>query len=93
MEDRLEHAKLLVQILGKYVRERNDAANIENLRVASEWLRLMNDDAPLAGDIESLIKALDQLPTAGSITIDLKISATPWAIRARRIAILRCIEK
>jgi hypothetical protein len=89
MLNRLEHAKALVECLGRYVAKHDDFPNRENLRVACDYLRLMNDEDPPPQDLDGLIESLDALPIAGSVTMDLKIMATPWAIRARRRAILR----
>jgi hypothetical protein len=89
MLNRLEHAKALVECLGSYVATRDDFPNRENLRVACDFLRLLNDENPPPRDLELLIESLDALPIAGAVTMDLKIMATPWAIRARRRAILR----
>jgi len=84
-----EHADALVRCLTGYVAKRDDSANRENLRVATEWLRLIDAEDPAAADIEALAASLETLEFAGSITVDLKIGVSAWVPPARRRAIMR----
>src|SRR4051812_758704 len=87
-----EYAEALVRVFARYVAQQDDDANRENLRVASEWLRLVEEPEPAAADIDSLATSLDSLPWAGSATVDLKLNAGGWAAKARRRAVLRRAE-
>ena len=84
-----EHADALVRCFTGYLAKRDDAVNREHLRVATEWLRLIDADDPAAEDIEALQASLEALGFAGSATIDLKLGVGAWAPRARRSAIMR----
>lgn len=84
-----EHADALVRCLTGYVARRDDSANRENLRVAKEWLRLIDAEEPAVADIEALAASLESLEFAGSATVDLQIGVNAWAPRARRQAIMR----
>ena len=84
-----EHADAFVRCFIGYVAKQVDPVNREHLRVATEWLRLIDAEAPAVADIEALRSSLDTLGFAGSATIDLKLSAGAWAARARREAIIR----
>ena len=84
-----EHADALVRCFAGYVAKQDDAVNREHLRVATEWLRLIDSDDPEATDIEALQASLERLGFAGSATIDLKLGVGAWAPRARRSAIMR----
>ena len=83
------HAEALVRCFTNYVARRDDAPNREHLRVASEWLRLLDADEPAVGDIEAVAVSVQSLEFVGSATIDLQLGVRAWASRARRQAILR----
>jgi len=84
-----EHVEALVSMFGRYVAERDDDANRAHLRVASELLRLLNEEEPAAADVDALLRDLETVGWAGSATIDLQHCVASWATRARRVAILR----
>jgi hypothetical protein len=84
-----EHAYALVRCFTGYAAKRDDSVNREHLRIATEWLRLIDSDDSSATDIEALQASLETLASAGSATIDLKLGVRAWAPRARRRAIMR----
>jgi hypothetical protein len=84
-----EHADVLVRCFTGYVAQRDDPVNREHLRIASEWLRLIDADDPAVADIEALRASLETMGFAGSATIDLQLGVGAWATRARRRAIMR----
>lgn len=55
------HAEALVKCFAGYVAKHDDLVNRENLRIASEWLRLFDSDEPSVAQIEALMKDLDAL--------------------------------
>ena len=83
------HAEALVRCFAGHAARRDDAANREHLRTASEWLRLIDAAEPAAADIEALAAAVEVIEFVGSATIDLRLGVLAWAPRARRRAVLR----
>jgi hypothetical protein len=84
-----QHAEALVRCFAGYVAKEDDMANREHLRIASEWLRLLNADDPEPAELEAILKDVDGLEDVGSATLDLRIVVRAWASRARRRAIAR----
>jgi len=63
------------------------------LRVAAEWLRLIQEDRPAAADIEALAASVERLGFLGFATVDLQMGVSHWAPGARRRAIMRDREQ
>lgn len=83
-----DHAAAVVRYFTGRVAKRDDPALSENLRVATEWLRLIDAQDPAVAEIEALVANLETLEFAGSGTVDLKLGVEAWAPRARRRAIM-----
>lgn len=79
-----QHAEALVRVFRGYVAMRDDLVNRENLRVATEWLRLLNQEEPTDADVESLASSLESLGWAGSATLDLQLGVGARCVGASR---------
>ncbi len=84
-----DHAAALVGYFTARLANHADPVLSENLRVATEWLRLIDAQDPAVEDIEALVANVEKLELTGSATIDLKLGVRAWAPRARRKAIMR----
>jgi hypothetical protein len=84
-----EHADALVHCFTGYVSRRDDAVNRAHLRVASDWLRLIDAERPSVAEIDALASDVEAVGWAGSATVDLQLGVRAWAPLARRRAILR----
>lgn len=77
-----DHACNLVECFTKYVALRDDAVSQQHLRVATEWLRLIDLPNPSPVEIESLRASIDTLGDVGSASVDLTLAVRAWAARA-----------
>jgi predicted acetyltransferase len=75
-----EHAVALVAVLSHYVAENPCDENVANLHIAKQWLAMLDSghDVFLA---RKLLAALDELPTVGAVTLDLRIACRAWLRR------------
>jgi hypothetical protein len=82
-----QHATGLVAYFSRWANGNPEMA--EGLRLASEWLRLLNAENPAVAEIEALAADVEKVEQGGSGILDLKLGVAHWTERARRQAIMR----
>jgi hypothetical protein len=82
-----QHATGLVAYFSRWANGNPEMA--EGLRLASDWLRLLNVENPLVTEIEALAANVEKAEQGGSGILDLKLGVAHWTERAGRRAIMR----